>query len=1036
MRNLLFIFAILLCFAYNSGAQITITSADMPSVGDTFHSLRDPLPLPPGFSIGQSGPNRTWDFSTLDGTVPLNTYALAPASTPYASNFPNANMALTNDHVGYIFYKNTSTALKIEGLATIDASLGSVIIVYSPVPDQYRFPTTYPNNFSGTTGFQNSKDYDDLPPAIQHLIDSLASGVTVYTVRVRNTTTYTDTIDAWGKVTTPIGTYDALRRKRVENATNNIDVEIQGLFGPQWVNNAATRQSSSTSYSWLASVTEIPLVSLEYDTSNNITSVTYSTTPPPPGASFTWNNPAGGTVNFTNTSQNNPSSFYWDFDDQGANSTQENPSHTYAANGTYNVCLTVTNQSGNDTTCQDVVVTGIVSAAISTGTVAGSPFCADSAVSVPFTVTGTFNNGNTFTAQLSDAAGSFASPAAIGSLAGTASGTINATIPAGTPAGTGYRIRVIGDNPATTGTDNGSNLEVKECGLVGCTAIPSATPSSCVPQQLPAPGLSDSLTCIVRGEQVNIVLYFKNFDTLGGITIEWLRIDSITNLPCGITLAMNDPDHTYVTGENGCMSFSGLTNDSAGQYKLGIWISVKVSILPQPISGEAGALSQQFGGPPFSYYITVNESGDPCPGSTATVSGTILTEDLKAVGKANVNATGSSSQSDLTGMDGIFSFTVNAGDSVTLTPSKTNDSIPNNGITTFDIIMLQRQILAIQPLPLNTPYKILSADVNGSKSVSTLDIVLMRSVILAKTFSFPGGKLWSFVPDDYIFPKPDTPYNHPTSRTIANVASGLNGLDFIGMKLGDVNNSWNPATPKTSVVGEVQFAMEDRTAMPGEEIIVPVKVKDFRNVIGYQFTVSWNPEALSFMEVANRSLTGHFGTTHADRGLLTTSWNDEMTRGVSLDENTVAFELKFKIIGFDGASSDIRIGSELTVSEAYNENLDFLEVKATTGMVKIGNFILPNTQHPTPNTLSVQPNPFSNSTRITFELPKDETITIVIYDVHGKAVKHLQAGYQAGLNEIEWNGTDDAGNALSSGVYHVRMMASGFIASKKIIRIN
>ncbi len=1036
MRNLLLTSATLLCIAIHSNAQITITSADMPSVGDTFHSLRDPLPLPPGFSIGQAGPNRTWDFSTLDGTVPLNTYAVTPASTPYGSNFPNANLALTNDHVGYIFYKNTSTALKIEGLATIDASLGSIIIVYSPVPDQYRFPTTYPNNFSGTTGFQNSKDYDDLPPAIQHLIDSLASGVTVYTVRVRNTTTYTDTIDAWGKVTTPIGTYDALRRKRVENATNIIDVEIQGVFGPQWVNNAATRQSSSTSYSWLASVTEVPLVTLEYDTSNNITSVTYSTTPPPPGASFTWNNPAGGMVNFTNTSQNNPSSFYWDFGDQGASSTLENPSHNYASNGTYHVCLTVTNQSGNDTSCQNVVVTGIVSATITTGAITGSPFCADSALSVPFTITGSFNNGNIFTAQLSDAAGSFAFPNAIGTLAGTASGTINAVIPSGTPVGTGYRIRVVSDNPAITGTDNGSNLEVKECGLVGCTAIPSLTPSSCIPQQLPAPGLSDSLTCIVRGEQVNIVLYFKNFDTLGGITIEWLRIDSITNLPCGITLAMNDPDHTYVTGENGCMSFSGLTNDSAGQYKLGIWISVKVSILPLPISGEAGALSQQFGGPPFSYYITVNESGDPCPGSTATISGTIFSEDMETVGKATVNATGSSSQSYLTGMDGSFSFVVNAGDSITITPSKNNDSIPNNGITTFDIIMIQRQILAIQPLPLNTPYKILSADVNGSSTVSTLDIVLMRSVILAKTTSFPGGKLWAFVPDDYVFPSPDTPYNHPASRTIASVNSNLNSQDFIGMKLGDVNNNWDPSTPKAGTVGEVQFAMDDRAAMPGEEIVVPVKVKDFRNVTGYQFTMSWNPEVLDFVEAASKTLNGYFGTTHIDRGFLTTSWNDEMTKGISLDENAVVFELKFKAVGAIGTSSEIKIGSELTVSEAYNGNLDFLEVNSTNSTVKVGNATSRNTQHATPITLSVQPNPFTNSTRITFEIPKEEMITIVIYDVHGKAVKHLHAKYQAGLNETEWNGSDDAGNSLSSGVYHVRVMASGFAASKKIIRMN
>ena len=97
---------------------------------------------------------------------------------------------------------------------------------------------------------------------------------------------------------------------------------------------------------------------------------------------------------------------------------------------------------------------------ISTSAVAGSPFCTYTsvAVSVPYVKVGTFNAGNTFTAQLSDPFGSFAAPVNIGSLIGTSSGTINATIPAGTISGTGYRIRVVSNNPVVIGTNNGTNL--------------------------------------------------------------------------------------------------------------------------------------------------------------------------------------------------------------------------------------------------------------------------------------------------------------------------------------------------------------------------------------------------------------------------------------------------------------------------------------------------------------------------------------------------------------------------------------------------
>ncbi|HEX8515737.1 MAG TPA: hypothetical protein VF868_06010, partial [Bacteroidia bacterium] len=100
---------------------------------------------------------------------------------------------------------------------------------------------------------------------------------------------------------------------------------------------------------------------------------------------------------------------------------------------------------------------------IITGLITGSPFCACSSVNVPFTSTGTFTAGNIYTAELSNAAGSFAAPVAIGTLASTAnSGTIAATIPCGTPTGSGYRIRVVSSAPATTGTDNGVNITITQ----------------------------------------------------------------------------------------------------------------------------------------------------------------------------------------------------------------------------------------------------------------------------------------------------------------------------------------------------------------------------------------------------------------------------------------------------------------------------------------------------------------------------------------------------------------------------------------------
>ncbi|MBK7149343.1 MAG: hypothetical protein IPH78_11115 [Bacteroidetes bacterium] len=82
---------------------------------------------------------------------------------------------------------------------------------------------------------------------------------------------------------------------------------------------------------------------------------------------------------------------------------------------------------------------------IKTGNVANAAYCAGNNISVDFTSVGiTYTAGNVFTAELSDASGSFAAPVSIGTLTSTANaGTINAVLPAGTTSGNGYKVRVV-----------------------------------------------------------------------------------------------------------------------------------------------------------------------------------------------------------------------------------------------------------------------------------------------------------------------------------------------------------------------------------------------------------------------------------------------------------------------------------------------------------------------------------------------------------------------------------------------------------------
>ena len=90
-----------------------------------------------------------------------------------------------------------------------------------------------------------------------------------------------------------------------------------------------------------------------------------------------------------------------------------------------------------------VTVTG-AAPTITLGTITPMAYCSGASISVPFTTTGTFNGGNTFTAELSDATGNF------GTITATATGTTPISLTAPTTAGTGYKVRVRASDPATT----------------------------------------------------------------------------------------------------------------------------------------------------------------------------------------------------------------------------------------------------------------------------------------------------------------------------------------------------------------------------------------------------------------------------------------------------------------------------------------------------------------------------------------------------------------------------------------------------------
>jgi hypothetical protein len=89
---------------------------------------------------------------------------------------------------------------------------------------------------------------------------------------------------------------------------------------------------------------------------------------------------------------------------------------------------------------------------------------------------------------------------------------------------------------------------------------------------------------------------------------------------------------------------------------------------------------------------------------------------------------------------------------------------------------------------------------------------------------------------------------------------------------------------------------------------------------------------------------------------------------------------------------------------------------------------------PVPASSQNQPNPFNPRTSIRFSLAADGPVKLLIFDVNGRRVRTLvEESLKAGLHEMVWDGTDDDGRTVTSGVYWSQLATDGYASNRKMV---
>ena len=371
----------------------------------------------------------------------------------------------------------------------------------------------------------------------------------------------------------------------------------------------------------------------------------------------------------------------------------------------------------------------------------------------------------------------------------------------------------------------------------------------------------------------------------------------------------------------------------------------------------------------------------------------------------------------MTAQDGFYNFELPIEEAYTVTPQKNHN--PLNGVSTFDLVMMTKHILEIQPF--NNPYQWIAADVNRSKTVTAFDLVLLRKMILAIDTQFTNNTSWRFVDADYEF-RTTNPLTEefPEKGHVSKLTSNT-VMDFIAVKIGDINgsvkaNSLQQAAPRSSnKVFEIEIV--DQFLKAGQIYDIPFHAKEINKLQGYQLTLNTKDVEI---EKVNGDLmtTENFGLNDLDAGRLTVSWNQQPNYLISEEK---LFTIQLQAIQDSRLSNVLQLNNRPTIAEAYDLENNIIDVHLK----------FTNSENTTDFDLEQnQPNPFRNQTSIGYTLSSSSPVELVLRDEAGRVIQVIKQDGKSGYNIIPLNELETA----PVFIYYQLITKFG-TKSKKMIRV-
>ncbi|HJW29962.1 MAG TPA: hypothetical protein VJ508_12060, partial [Saprospiraceae bacterium] len=366
----------------------------------------------------------------------------------------------------------------------------------------------------------------------------------------------------------------------------------------------------------------------------------------------------------------------------------------------------------------------------------------------------------------------------------------------------------------------------------------------------------------------------------------------------------------------------------------------------------------------------------PPPGLNGTISGNITVPGSGKLAGAMVYLDGSSQPGIPTSTDGYFVFpAMPFGGQYIVRP--TRDSDPKNGVTTLDLLKIQKHLLGLETF--TTPYEYIAADANNSESVTAIDIIQLRKLILGIIPELPNNRSWRFIDKAHVFPDPNNPWSPtwPETYSIIPFNTNMNEVNFDAVKIGDVNRTASLQAGN----GVIRPRNDNRCKLayqviqqPDQDVYkVDLFLESADKYQALQLSLDWDHRGYELIDWAPGSLLSaediHMPDDNNPKATLATYTVDNWPTGRQL-----LITLWVKSISKVNAPFQLFLSPSPTSPIAYEQHQD-----EEIG-IELNQDINPE------NHLWNVPNPFQDMTTIFMQSNRSEAAVLHIFDLNGKLV--------------------------------------------------